>query len=379
MKKNLLLIFSILVASSIHSAAQEKTTLYYDENWKGLDTKKKAAFYRIVTFDKDEKPIGQIEDYYKSGKLQGKGEASFIDKLDDSKSVWKNHQIGYSEKGIKLFEKNYDEDGRFHGMSYTFKDNGEKFEEREFVHGNPAKDYYLVYVKGQPVKYSYMTSLPMKLATSGKKIVPITERKLIYQDGQPIQYYTFDDISVAVRFTRDNTYGSYYAAYITIENGSDNQFDFDPTTITAVLSNKGKVEEAEVLSYEYYIKKVNRKQAWSAAFNAFAQQQAASQAGYSSSGTGAVVVNNSGGAAVGVSATQSYNGAAQYAANQNAANNINNYSNRQYNIKSSITQGYLKRNTIFPSSRVIGYVNIKYEKADGLILNIPINGKIYQF
>jgi hypothetical protein len=34
---------------------------------------------------------------------------------------------------------------------------------------------------------------------------------------------------------------------------------------------------------------------------------------------------------------------------------------------------------VMPSSRLIGFVNIKYEKADGVLINVPVNGKVYQF
>jgi hypothetical protein len=359
--------------------AQTKETLYYDENWKGLDTKKKATYYRIVNYNKEGKPSGMVETFYMSGKPRSFGQASFIDKIDDTKTLWKNNRVIYSEKGVKLFDENFDEAGNAHGMSITFDEKGEKESEAEYDHGNPVKEYYLVYEKGEPVKYSFLTRTPLKLKTSGKTIVPITERKTIYQDGQPIQYYSFNGISVAVRFARDELYGDYYSAYITVENGTDKQFNLDPSEFTAVLGNKGKIEEVEILSYDYYIKKVNRRQSWGAAFNAFAQSQAASQAGYSGTVAAGAVVNNYGGAAVGVAASQSYSGAAQYAANQNASNNINKYNNQLYSIKESITQGYLKINTVFPSTRIIGYVNIKHQKADGILFNIPINGQVYQF
>jgi hypothetical protein len=396
-------LLSIALMLGSTAFAQTKETLYYDENWKGLDEKKKAAFYRSVQFDVDEKPVGVIETYFKSGKLQSKGEAIYIDRLDGNKTVWKNNVTFYNAKGIKLFDQNYDDQGNAHGMQTAYNDNGVKISQGEYDHGNYSTDYYLVYDKdGNSKKYSYLTMMPMKIATTGKKIIPKTQMKVVYREGSPIQYYFIDGISVAVQFGRESSYGDYYVAYITIENGTDKEFDFDPSGIISVLAKDEKVDEAEILSYEEYMKKVNRRQAWTTAFTAFAEQQAASQAGYSaSSTTGAVAgiststtnasgfagntygaatsTTNSAGVVVGSSTTVNYNGAAQYAANQNAANNINALSNQQYQIKSSIKQGYLKKNTIYPSTRLIGYINIKYDKATGILLNIPVNGKMYQF
>jgi hypothetical protein len=55
--------------------AQDKQTLYYDQNGKGLDTKKKAIFYRRVVFDDNNKPVGMVEDFYMNDKPMAKGEA----------------------------------------------------------------------------------------------------------------------------------------------------------------------------------------------------------------------------------------------------------------------------------------------------------------
>jgi len=58
---------------------------------------------------------------------------------------------------------------------------------------------------------------------------------------------------------------------------------------------------------------------------------------------------------------------------------MNNLVSQQYNIKQTISEGYLKINTLFPNTRLVGFVNIKKEDADHIILNIPVNGKVYHF
>jgi hypothetical protein len=381
MKRSLVALLSFSMALCyLHGHAQEKLTLYYDENGKGLDTKKKAAFYRIVTFDQSNKPIGIVEDFYLNGKTQAKGEASIIDKFDNRKSRWKGQVQNYDEKGKLSGQSNYDEEGRLDGAQVTYNTDGIKSEEFEYSHGNPTKDYYLTYdKKGNAIRYSYLTHLPMKLATSDKVIVPFTEKKLIYQDGIPVQFYFIDGLSVAVKISTKQLYGNYYEAYITIENGSGNQFDFDPSDITASFIKDGKVTEAEVLGYTEYMKKVKRRQSWTAAFTAFVEVAAASSAGYSSSNLNATAQSSTG-KSVTINATSStYNGAAAYAASQNAANNMSQMANQQYNIKQNINEGYLKINTVFPNSRIIGFINIKHEDADHILLNVPVNGKVYHF
>jgi len=374
------LLFLAFLLSFFHSSAQDKITLYYDQNGKGLDTKKNAVFYRTVAFDDNNKPVGIVEDFYMNGKSLNKGEASIIDKFDNNKSRWKGKVQSFNEKGQVIAENNYDDFGLLDGHQTTYTSSGEKYEEFEYSHGNPTKDYYLTYdKKGTPMRYSYLTHLAMKLSTSDKNIVPFTYKKIIYQDGVPVQFYFIDSISVAVKISTKQLYGNYYEAFITIENGSPDQFDFDPSDITASLVKDGQASEGDVLGYDEYIKKVKRRQNWTAAFTAFAEAAAATSAGYSSTKVNAYAQTSSGKTVVVQANSTSYNGANAYAASQNAANNMNQMINQQYDIKKNISDGYLKRNTVFPNSRIIGFVNIKLEDADHILLNVPVNGKVYHF
>ena len=375
---NFLALIILLSGSQLY--AQNSLVLYYDQNGKGLDTKKNAVFYRSVTFDQNNKPIGVVQDFYMNGKPLAKGEASIVDKFDNNKGRWKGKVQTFDDKGKLSGEQNYDDYGLLDGTQVTYNSDGQKTQEFEYSHGNPTNDYYLNYdKKGVTTRYSYLTHLPMRLATSDKNIVPFTYKKVIYQDGIPVQFYFIDGMSVAVKISTKQLYGKYYQAYITIENGSNQQFDFDPTDITATLVYQGKAIEGEVLSYNDYIKKVDRRQKLATAFTAFAAVAAASSAGYSSSSLNATAYSSNG-TTVNVHAKKSsFNGADAYAASQNAVNNVNQLVNQQYDIKQNITEGYLKRNTIFPNSRLIGFINIKEEDADQIMINIPVDGKMYHF
>ncbi len=381
MKSLKITLLSILLLFPLSNLFAQTTTLYYDLSGKGLDTKKKAAFYREVKLDENNNPVDTVQDFYLNGKRKKRGTATVIDKNNDRKSYWKGTVYSYDEKGKLSGVSNYDDNGLLDGIQTTF-DDGVKTEEFDYNHGIPKKDYYLAYdKKGAPLHYSYLTHLPMKLATTDKDIVPFTARKVIYQDGYPLQFYFLNGLSVAVKISDKQQYGKYYEAFITIENGSGDQFDFDPTDITASISYLGKVQEGEVYSYNDYMSKVKRRQGWSTAFAAFAEVAAASSAGFSSSTTNAHAESSSGRSISVHATTTSYDGAAAYAATQNAANNLNQLSNQQYDIKNTISQGYLKMNTIFTNSRIVGFVNITaFENADDKIyLNIPVNGKVYHF
>lgn len=231
---------------------------------------------------------------------------------------------------------------------------------------------------------------------------PVKEYSFYYKDGQPVLYYKHKGLMIAVLLTYDNTYGKYYQANILVQNLTGKDINFDPSLITSKTQKKEIITDAKVLTYNEYMKKVKSRQAWSAFAVAFSESMAASNAGYSSSSTqtsvhgysnsygsasgyvgntyGSVYGSSSTyGSAYGTSNTQKYDGAAAYAAQQNANRNVANYQNQQYQIKNTISEGYMKLNTIMNESEYVGYVNVVYTKADNLQLNIPINGTTYVF
>ncbi len=230
---------------------------------------------------------------------------------------------------------------------------------------------------------------------------PIKEISYYFKEGSLVEYYEDNGLKVAVLLSIDNTYGKYFQANILIQNTTGKQINFDPTIISAKVGNKNG-KDVKVLTYAEYMKKVKKKQSWNAFAVSFSESMAASNAGYSvSSTTGSSVGRSSSfgsaygysgntyssvygstysyGAAYSKSNTLSYNAGAAYDANQNASKNISNYQNQQYKIKKSLSDGYMKLNTIMNEDEYVGYVNIDYEKTDDLIIDIPLNGKVYHF
>jgi antitoxin component YwqK of YwqJK toxin-antitoxin module len=531
--KNFLIVIALIFSISGKSFAQSTETLFYDENWQGVATKSEAEFYRIVKFDSNKNPIGEINDYYVTGELQAKAEsAKYIDRFNDSNSIFVGKSILYYKNGkiketlvhnsdgkivgdnIYYYEsgkiktkatfnsfseiigtvKHYYENGQLsqefpyengaiNGKGIYYSETGIKTAEIEFVDNEPKYDWYLAFdEQGNSYKYDLKTNEPYKeisnttsnntvnynltLTSEGKfknkgdalgdilylipagstvgvyglengyykvnhngKIgylselyfnknstnqtakqtsapqqekPPTKERKTFYKDGKTFQYYVYNGISVTMHLSIEKNYGKYYVALIAIENLTGSPFNFDPTKIKAILYKNGKEEFKDALSAYDYMKKVNRRQSWNAALVAFGEASAANQAGYSSSRTTSTTSGyaNSYGSASGYygntygsfygssstygtattnSTTQSYNGAAAYAAQQNASNNIRNYQNQQYQIRDVLNQGYLKMNTIDNEQRIIGQVNINYENADEIQIIIPVNGDYYEF
>ena len=132
--KNKILLLSILLITSTASFAQKPTKIYYDKEWKGC-SKSKASFYRIVTYDKNRKPVGKILDYYITGELQTEIEGALnIDKFDDSKSNFIGLGTGFYKSGKKQFENIRDNQGIIVTRK-SWYENGQLHRYNEYIDG----------------------------------------------------------------------------------------------------------------------------------------------------------------------------------------------------------------------------------------------------
>lgn len=236
------------------------------------------------------------------------------------------------------------------------------------------------------------------------KSSPVKEYGYSLKDGNVIYYYKHKGMSISMTLFRDNSYGDYYQAWINIQNFTGRNLLLAPNSIVAksFIQKTKEMKDLNILSYEEYMKKVQRKQNWQNFAVAFSNGLAASNAGYSYSSTNTSVtgVTNSFGSASGYvgdtygyasgwsssystaygrSTTQSYNGAAAYAAQQNANAQTNAYISNQYQIKSRLSEGYVKANTLANQTEFMGYFNIQFIKTDNIRIEIPINGETYIF
>lgn len=244
--------------------------------------------------------------------------------------------------------------------------------------------------------------------------------------GTIYSYYINNGIVLTAHFSSGKNYGKYYTVFLDIINNSDHSIAFNPANVSAegitIKKDIEKTFDLQTLTADEYDKKVRSRQAWSSFFNAFGQSMAANNAGvttvntstttnsYGSSETfgtysgGSVSVGaavGTGGAAVGVGASaysgNSYSktytdnttttnsttvindGAIRYMAQQQAAQNIAAYDDALAANRASLWENYLKLNTIKTGERYGGFFNIKYKKADLLIIKIKIDGVDYYF
>lgn len=421
MIQRFLLPFTFIVSCHIANAdALELDTIYYDNNWKGVSNKNFATFYRVIEKNPAEGYAKRFRDFYITGELQCEGSYISIDRFDDAKSIMDGEWVNYFKSGkieqkgkrsngkqegeyIKYFENgsiairaNFFND-QLHGLYTEFNENGLCFQQ-EFYFGKPKNEYYVVTNdNGLYSKIRISDNQPIYESPS------LNSKKVSYQNGEAWPYYISDGIMIAMTNTETNDYGKYYRIYINFTNNSFYPIEFDPSDVTAVLTDKkGKEVALEIQTAEQYDKRIRRTQMWEEALVGFANGLAAANAGYSTSTTnssysgysssyGSASAYGSGGYAYGnysghsnyygssVSTTTTYDAAAAYQAQLAASQNMAAFSESNFAVRQARNEGYLKRTTVNPGESIQGYFNIKRKKGESLMIVLTIAGAQYQF
>ena len=198
-----------------------------------------------------------------------------------------------------------------------------------------------------------------------------------FHDGRLWGYQKIGNFVVGMtNYEEKDDYGKYYQIIIYINNLSEVPVTFNPEEVTSSLfTKKGDTISLEVYSYERYMKKVKRSQAWAMALTSFSAGFNAGSAGYSTSYSTAYNAN-------GMPYTKistHYNASAASAANMAAQTQIATLGKMMEEDKKAKEQGYLKTNTIHVGEAIIGYMNIKRKRGISMTVNIPINGQVYSF
>lgn len=418
MKRRIVVLVCLMMA--FQGMGKAKTdTLYYDKDWKGVNNRVFAAYFRVVEKTNDTITRKPFRDYYITGELQSEGYYIVLDKSDDNKSIMDGEFINYYKSG-KIEQKGrcvhgkqegeyvrYTEDGlislhaylkndKFHGIYTEFE--GDKCLQMEFKDGQPLHDYYILSNKdGLWSKINLKTGKPIYESPKVK------EQLEEYRDGDTWDYYNKNGIIVAVTPVRVRDYGQYSKLSIVIANNSMFPIDFDPKEITAQLCSENyQFRELKVYSAEEYMRKVRRRQNFEMAMMAFGEAAAASNAGYSSSTTrtsyngqsysqGSASAYGNKGYAYGsysgstlssgqsTSTTTSYNGAAAYQARVIASNRIASYENALLKERAVKNEGYLKKTTIYPGQTISGYIHIAWKRDWAMLVDIKIHGAVYGF
>lgn len=126
----------------------KRVTEYFDENWNHCK-QKEASYYRLVTYQAPNKPIGIIKDYFISGQLQSEFTCVYLDYNDDGKNFHEGEATWYHKNG-KIEQKRYYYNNKINGPNIFYYENGQISQERHYNHG--VLDGYLksYYPNGNP-------------------------------------------------------------------------------------------------------------------------------------------------------------------------------------------------------------------------------------
>jgi len=257
----------------------EIDTLYYDKDWKGVENKAFATYFRIIPTSTDSNFRKQFRDYYITGELQSEGGFITIDRYDDSKSIFDGQWTHYyksgkvEQKGNRINGKQegeytkYKEDGlvsihanfrndKLHGIYTEFSEDGNLCIKVEYSNGEPLYDYYVVSNKdGFCSKMRLSDNQPIYETPS------LNEMEVEYKDGEAWSYYNKNGIMIGMTNNEVRDYGKYFQIPIIIANNSMYPIEFEPNNITAsLIDKKGNERILKVYSATEYMKKVRRIQ-----------------------------------------------------------------------------------------------------------------------
>jgi S1-C subfamily serine protease/antitoxin component YwqK of YwqJK toxin-antitoxin module len=130
-----------------------RVTEYFDDKWNRCE-QKDASFYRLVTYESDNKPKGVVKNYYISGKLQSEFTAIYLDYDDEGKNFHEGEANWYFQNG-KIEQKRYYLNNKITGKNTYYFDNGQIAQEANYKIGKYDGLYQQWYKTGKPKITAY--------------------------------------------------------------------------------------------------------------------------------------------------------------------------------------------------------------------------------
>lgn len=121
---------------------------WYNAKWKPTTLKDSVAYYRKITF-KEDKPIGIVNDFYKSGQKQWEGKLISVEpEVNEGKCTW------YYENGNKSSVVNF-VNGLKEGEEISYYENGNIYEKGVNYKGFRFSEWIKFSISGQQGKIQY--------------------------------------------------------------------------------------------------------------------------------------------------------------------------------------------------------------------------------
>lgn len=139
----------------------DQSIIYFDSDWRIINDKNEAEYYRIYRPGPNNSSIGIVTDYYNSGAIQNTIEkASLVDVNDNNNWVFEGKSIIFYETGEKEREFNY-LNGKINGPHKTYYKSGKIKAVRNYNKGVLQGDYNSFYESG--AKYIHFKYLNGKI------------------------------------------------------------------------------------------------------------------------------------------------------------------------------------------------------------------------
>jgi len=130
-----------------------RVTEYFDDEWKRCK-QKDAAYYRLVTYESENKPVGIVKDFYISGQIQSEFTAVYLDYEDEGKNFHEGEATWYFKNG-KIEQKRYYINNKMNDKNTFYHDNGQIASIANYDHGELHGTYHQWYKTGKPKITAY--------------------------------------------------------------------------------------------------------------------------------------------------------------------------------------------------------------------------------
>jgi len=131
---------------------------YFSDDWTKIKNSKNASYYRVLTLDKENQPVGLVRDYYITGELQGTGTLVSKSMSADSLNVWDGELKWFYKNGF-LSGLKFIVDSLVDGLTYNWDENGVLIYTLKYENGVPIERREFEYFEDGMMKVMYVLSI----------------------------------------------------------------------------------------------------------------------------------------------------------------------------------------------------------------------------
>lgn len=375
-----------LVQAEIELPKDRIDTIYYDRNWKVINSRTFASYCRFALYPIDSLLPRYFKTYYSSGELQGEGTFISLDERDDSQSLLEGEIVSYFKNG-KIQERVFYSSGLQNGEHTAYYENGNIKEHCTLTDGKKngilssfTEDGKVcrlnVYKEDTPADFYVITDMDgnySKYDTESNQVISETpelgEIQTEYKNGVAWPYYNKNGLIVGVSTLMAKDIGKYREIGIFIVNKSMINVELDPNQMEVSYIKKGKKGIMKIMPADEYDKKVYKNKKKTAKKEIKKKVVVANEKEDNvNANLGASVFN------AGTSHTVK-----AFQENMIKQKELTDENRMRYAERKPEDLGYLERTTVHPGELMTGFVYTDTKKVDELFVKLTINGITYTY